>query len=86
MSEYGPQTQKPKYWMGSEIKTCDLCSGSMAKASVMYDATLPGVGWCNCCHSCFQAYRGKLGEGRGQKYKRTPEGWLLVKGGGNYIE
>lgn len=74
---------KQKYWEGSPVKTCQCCNGSMAKATVMYDANLRGVGWCNCCHACFQAYRGKLGVGLGQKYRRQPSGqWLLVKGGG----
>jgi len=61
---------------------CDLCGRSFKQVSVMYDANLRGVGWCNCCHSCFQVHKGTLGVGRGQKYqKQDNNSWLCVKGG-----
>lgn len=70
---------KPVYWLGTEIKTCQVCSGAMS--TVMYDCRVPGMGWANICHHCFTGYRCKLGTGLGQKYKKQTDGrWLKVKG------
>ena len=62
-------------------RKCDVCSGTTG--SVVYDANLPGVGWCWCCHSCFQAHKGKLGIGRGQKYKQVADGTITQEKGGS---
>lgn len=58
-------------------KQCDVCSGEFG--SVMYDAKIQGMFGC-VCHGCFKAYDGKLGTGKGQKYKKTKDGFLLVEG------
>lgn len=56
---------------------CDVCGGKLG--SVMYDAKIQGMFGC-VCHSCFTSCGGKLGIGKGQKYKRTKEGFEYVKG------
>ena len=57
-------------------KNCDICKGTLG--SVMYDARVAGAWGCTC-HACFTAHGGKLGMGKGQKYKRTKEGFALVE-------
>lgn len=52
---------------------CDLCGCAIKK--VFYDFSVPGDGrWGNGCHSCFRARGGKLGIGRGQKYRKEEDG------------
>lgn len=60
-------------WIG-QLDGCNCCNKQFSKVTVMYDANLPRMGWGNWCHGCFTEYGGKLGTGRGQKYKRNADG------------
>lgn len=58
---------------------CNLCGCEIKK--LFYDFTVPRVGsWANGCHSCFRAYRGRLGVGLGQKYRKEKDGNFWKEG------
>lgn len=69
---------KKLYW-GGLLGDCDICQQPFG--DTMYDARTTRGPWGNLCEACFQRFAGHLGQGRGQKYKKQPDGrWLCVEG------
>lgn len=66
------------YWSG-EITHCDLCQTSFDGQKYMLDASL-GRGAANMCAICFVSHEGRLGQGRGQAYRKDAKGWRIVGG------
>ena len=65
-------------WTGM-LGNCDLCQQPFGKA--MYDCATRYGAWGNLCHSCWTAEGRPLGLGKGQKYKKMPDGtWEKVGG------
>ena len=60
------------YWISPLPAGCQISDQPFG--AVMYDANLPGLGWCNCCEDTFEKYRGRLGTGLGQKYELQADG------------
>ncbi len=72
------------YWLGSKIEMCDICQTLFeiygSEAEFVYGATAAGL-WAIMCPTCFQTYGRELGLGRGQLYKKQPDGrWKKVAG------
>ena len=70
-----------KFWMG-DIDRCDMCGHDFANDIFMVDAATKHGPWACMCSRCFVEHGADIGWGKGQLYKRTPEGWLLVGGFG----
>ncbi len=70
---------KQIYWSGA----LDACQVSgLPFEDVMYDANIPGMGWGNINQATFDALGCRLGVGKGQRYRKQPDGrWLQVAGG-----
>lgn len=75
----------------SPLDKCECCNrpfgSGPGESLVMYDAAVIVMGritWANVCKGCFDAGRGQLGEGKGQKYelRRIDSGkaWVKVEG------
>ncbi len=71
---------KPRYWLGSKIVVCDLCSNPIDKTFV--DGSVAGFGsWAIMCSNCHHSHGVGLGTGKGQKYERqSDERWLKTEG------
>lgn len=72
------KTIKPKYWTGSPPESCDLCHKPIG-ITFIDGKTINGP-WAILCPFCHFAYGYGLGTGRGQRYARTPSGWLKTSG------
>lgn len=58
-------------------KECDACGNPCGEE--YFDAKHPAGPWGNFCYACFKALGMKLGIGKGQHYKRTPDGeWVKL--------
>lgn len=71
------------YWSGP-IDNCDVCSRPMAGEPYMVDGPAENGGdprWGNLCVVCAHKHASTIRWGRGQLYKNTKRGWLLVSGG-----
>jgi len=67
------------YWCGPVPAVCEI-SGKPFNG-VMYDASVPGLGWAHICYDTFKQYSCKVGSGMGQKYRKQDDGrWLKVEG------
>lgn len=76
-----PYTE-PRYWLGVDPTNCDTCGGHLLLAFI--DGATTRGPWAIMCPSCWRNGPGlgyPLGEGRGQKYRKQPDGrWLKVEG------
>lgn len=57
---------------------CDICKGPFE--DYLFDAATRQGPWATMCSQCYVVYGRGLGTGRGQKFERTPEGWVKVEG------
>lgn len=72
-------SKAPVYWVGQPDTKCDTCPRSFTNEFV--DGRTIGGSWANMCPSCFPRLGIGLGLGRGQRYRRQPDGrWLKVEG------
>lgn len=67
------------YWCG-DIEDCDRCEMSFVPLRFMVDARLRTGSAGNVCALCFLREGRGIGEGCGQIYEVSDEGWLLVAG------
>lgn len=72
-----------KFWCGDAPEKCDICKGNFHTPGeeIFVDGVTIMGPWANMCASChFDMGRG-LGTGRGQKYKKQPDGrWMKIAG------
>lgn len=66
-------------WSG-EVENCDYCEDVLS--GTFFDAKLPPYGqWAKVCPDCFRDEGCSLGIGRGQEYKKRPNGsWVKTAG------
>ena len=73
---------KQVYWFSAIPKTCDTCDTPIT--DIFYDAVTVHRGkWAHMCPSCFHLGPGfgVLGPGKGQEYKKQPDGRFLKTAG-----
>lgn len=67
-----------KYWDG-DPGTCDLCG--VRFESRFFDGKMAGqTCWAKMCQYCHGMKGDGTGLGIGQEYRKTPAGWLKVRG------
>ena len=61
---------------------CDFCGCNLQERAFFVDGRLPGqITFASMCAECFLENGEGVGWGKGQIYKKTPEGgWLMVAG------
>ena len=73
------ETTKQVFHLNPPAK-CDM-DGQPFHDGRMYDARTKDGRWGNLCHKCYLKHGVGLGTGKGQGYKRLPDGrWLKVAG------
>lgn len=68
-----------RYWTG-DIDNCNICK--LPITTHFIDGRLTGyTTWAIMCPKCFEDYGAGLGTGRGQLYKKQPDGkYMKIKG------
>jgi len=74
--------KEPKYWVGSQHLTCDLCGADLVDGGFFIDGRIYAhTTWAMMCLLCHNQVGVGLGTGRGQKYERQEDGkWLKIGG------
>lgn len=68
-----------KYWMGTPPGVCDLDEKPLVEEFV--DGKTRMGPWGNMCPDCHRMYGFGIGVGRGQRYRKQPDGrWLKTEG------
>jgi len=70
---------KPRYWTGNPGHECNVCHQNWGKTFV--DGATSMGPWANMCTECHRRYGRGLGEGKGQRYEKQPDGRWLKTGG-----
>jgi hypothetical protein len=80
--EEHPDTVSRGEYFTDPPKACDICGRSFAEEKYLLDAQIAhsGRAWAFMCEGCFAKHAIGLGLGRGQRYRATSDGWLLVAG------
>jgi hypothetical protein len=66
-------------WMGPAPQSCEVCSQPITDTFV--DGKTHMGPWANMCSGCHKHHGTGLGMGKGQQYKKQPNGdWVKVKG------
>jgi hypothetical protein len=77
-----------KYWLGEPPIVCDLhrfvpgtCNGDGKIINQFVDGATIFGSWACMCMPCHRTYGCKLGTGKGQQYRKQPDGrWQKVGG------
>jgi len=68
-----------KYWLGDPGTQCQICNGEFGNTFI--DGATRFGPWAIMCLRCSVLHGTGLGQGRGQKYQKQPDGkWLKVGG------
>ena len=67
-----------KQWIGTPPEKCELCESLIEDAFV--DGKTQFGYWAYMCPICHNTYGRGLGTGFGQKYQKTPQGWIKLDG------
>jgi len=71
--------REPRYWMGSDVGTKDDFGNSIIDEFI--DGRTRYGSWAIMSLYSFKMYGTGLGMGKGQRYKKQPDGkWLKVEG------
>lgn len=68
-----------KRWGGPVPEQCDLCDGPFPDNTFVDGRTQMGP-WAIMCRGCHLTHGFGLGTGKGQKYHKTPDGWIKIEG------
>ena len=67
-----------RFWLGSDPEMCDICGEPIIDEFV--DGRTRQGPWGMLCPSCHEIQGVGLGVGRGQKYRKQPDGqWLKIE-------